>query len=88
VSVGESAPDTPVVMDTGFMIKVTIVLTWAIIACAGFNVGRFYDLVVQGWPALAALLGIMIGGKTMERVKELHGTYFGTSSPKAEGGDK
>lgn len=58
-------------MNTGFMIKATIVLTWAIIALAGCDVRRFYDLVVQGWPALAALLGIMIGGKTMERVKEL-----------------
>ncbi len=54
------------------MIRATIVLTWLIIALAGFGVGRFYDLVVQGWPALAALLGIMVGGKTMERVKELH----------------
>ena len=59
-------------MNTAVMIRVTIVLTWLIIALAGFGVGRFYDLVVQGWPALAALLGIMVGGKTMERVKELH----------------
>ena len=59
-------------MNTGTMIRVTIVLTWTVIALAGFGVGRFYDPVVQGWPALAALLGIMIGGKTMERVKELN----------------
>jgi xanthosine utilization system XapX-like protein len=59
-------------MNTGVMIRVTIVFTWVIIVLAGCGVGRFYDLVVQGWPALAALLGIMIGGKTMERVKELH----------------
>lgn len=59
-------------METKTMIRVTIVLTWTVVALAGFNVARFYDLVVQGWPALAALLGIMIGGKTMERVKELH----------------
>ena len=58
-------------MNTGFMIKFTIAFMWVTIALAGFNVARFYDLVVQGWPALAALLGIMIGGKTMERVKEL-----------------
>ncbi len=59
-------------MNTAVMIRATIILTWLIIALAGFGVGRFYDLVVQGWPALAALLGIMVGGKTMERVKELH----------------
>ncbi len=62
------------------MIRATIVLTWLIIALAGFGVGRFYDLVVQGWPALAALLGIMVGGKTMERVKELH---VDATTPKA-----
>lgn len=53
------------------MIRLTIVLTWVIIALAGFGVGRFFDLVVQGWPALATLLGILIGGKTFERVREL-----------------
>ncbi len=56
---------------TAAMIRLTIVLVWTIIALAGFGVGRFFDLVVQGWPALAALLAITIGGKTMERVKEL-----------------
>lgn len=55
------------------MIRVTIVLAWVIIGLAGMGVGRFYDLVVQGWEALAALLAIMVGGKTMERVKELTG---------------
>lgn len=58
--------------DTKLLIRLTILLNMTLIALAGFNVARFYDLVVQGWPALAALLGIMIGGKTMERVKELH----------------
>jgi len=58
-------------MGTPTMIRVTIILTWVIIACAGFGVGKFYDLVVNGWMALAALLGIMIGGKTWERVQEL-----------------
>ena len=53
------------------MIRATIVLVWVLIALAGCGVARFFDLVVQGWPALAALLGIMIGGKTLERVKEL-----------------
>jgi hypothetical protein len=60
-------------MNTAVMIRLTILLVWVVIALAGFGVGRFFDLVVQGWPALAALLGIMIGGKTMERVKELTG---------------
>lgn len=59
-------------MSTAVTIRITIALTWVIIALAGCDVRRFYDLVVQGWPALAALLGIMIGGKTMERVKELN----------------
>jgi hypothetical protein len=71
-------------METKTMIRVTIVLTWTVVALAGFNVARFYDLVVQGWPALAALLGIMIGGKTMERVKELH---VGASKPTGKDGD-
>jgi hypothetical protein len=53
------------------MIRLTIFMVWVVVAMAGCNVGRFYDLVVEGWPALAALLGIMIGGKTLERVKEL-----------------
>ncbi len=58
-------------MSTANMIRLTIALTWAVIALAGFGVARWFDLVVQGWPALAALLGIMIGGKTLERVREL-----------------
>jgi hypothetical protein len=58
-------------MNTALMIRVTIVLVWVIIILACFGVGRAFDLVVQGWPGLASLLGIMIGGKTMERVKEL-----------------
>ena len=58
-------------MNTAFMIRVTIGLVWTIIVLACFGVGRSFDLVVEGWPGLAALLGIMIGGKTMERVKEL-----------------
>jgi hypothetical protein len=58
-------------LSTAVMIRGTIVLVWVMIALAGCDVLRFYDLVVQGWPALAALLGIMIGGKTLERVKEL-----------------
>lgn len=53
------------------MIRITIALTWLIVFLAGFGVARFFDLVIQGWMALAALLGIMIGGKTMERVREL-----------------
>jgi hypothetical protein len=61
------------VMDTGFMIKSTIALLWVIIALAGFGVGRFFDLVVQGWPGLTSLLAVMIGGKTLQRVKELTG---------------
>ncbi len=60
-------------MNTARMIRVTIVLVWMIIILAGVGVGRFFDLVVQGWPGLASLLAIMIGGKTMERVKELTG---------------
>jgi hypothetical protein len=58
-------------MSTATSIRITVVLIWTIVALAGFGVGRFFDLVVQGWPALSALLAIMIGGKTFERVKEL-----------------
>lgn len=57
--------------NTGFMIRFVTFFTLALIVLAGFGVARFFDLVVQGWPALAAILGIMVGGKTMERVKEL-----------------
>lgn len=59
-------------LNTAVMIRSSIVFTLIIIILAGCDVLRFYDLVVQGWPALAALLGILIGGKTMERVKELN----------------
>lgn len=58
-------------MNTATSIRVTVVFFLTIIALAGFGVARFYDLVINGWEALAALLGIMIGGKTFERVKEL-----------------
>lgn len=60
-------------MNTGTMIRLTTVFYLAVIIAAGMNVGRFYDLVVTGWPALTSILGIMIGGKTLERVKELTG---------------
>ncbi len=65
-------------MNTAWMIRITIVFTLGIILLAGFGVARFFDLVVQGWPALATLLGIMIGGKTWERVKELNISAPGT----------
>jgi uncharacterized membrane protein YhaH (DUF805 family) len=58
-------------MSTAFMIRSTIVLVWVIVALAGLGVARFFDLLVNGWPALATLVGILIGGKTFERVKEL-----------------
>lgn len=61
-------------LSTAAMIRITIAGVWVIIALAGCGVARFYDLVVQGWPALAALLGIMVGGKTFERVKEITAT--------------
>lgn len=60
-------------MNTAWMIRLTIALIWGCIICAGFGVARFYDLVVIGWPALMALVGIMIGGKTLEAVKDMEG---------------
>ena len=60
-------------MSTATSIRLTVLLLWLAVALAGLDVARFYDLVVQGWPALASLLAIMIGGKTFERVKELTG---------------
>jgi hypothetical protein len=74
-------------MNTAVMIRLTIVFTLSIILLAGFGVARFFDLVVQGWPALAALLGIMVGGKTMERVKELHVNAFGPNAAAKQEGD-
>lgn len=58
-------------MNTPAMIRAHIVLTFAIILLAGFDVARFFELLVQGWPALTSVLAIMIGGKTFERTREL-----------------
>jgi len=58
-------------MSTPTMIRAHIILTFAVILLAGFDVARFFDLLVTGWPALSSVLAIMIGGKTYERTKEL-----------------
>jgi len=59
--------------DTKFMIRAAIVLHFAIIVCAMFGVGKSYELIVEGWEGLAAFLGILVGGKTFERAKEITG---------------
>jgi hypothetical protein len=60
-------------MNTKFNICVTVLIIWTVILLAAFGIGKALELVINGWPALASLLGIMIGGKTFERVRELTG---------------
>lgn len=58
-------------MSTAVMIRAQALLIFAVILLAGFDVARFFDLLVQGWMPLVSVLGVMIGGKTIEHVKEL-----------------
>ena len=67
-------------MDTPMMIRAQILLTFAVILLAGFDVARFFQLFVDGWPALMSVLAIMIGGKTFERTRELTAAKKGESA--------
>jgi hypothetical protein len=60
-------------MSKRFNICVTIVIFWAIFLMAAFGLGKALELVVTGWPAMSSLIGVMIGGATYTRAKEITG---------------
>ncbi|MGZ5445284.1 MAG: hypothetical protein ACXW5J_26765 [Thermoanaerobaculia bacterium] len=56
-------------LTTPMMIRLQILVTVAVIMLAGADVGRFYEMLIEGWPALSSFLLIMIGGKTYEATR-------------------